>query len=307
MTMTREKQFVFGVDAGGTSVRVALADEDGLVIAEARGTAQADGGPAALDGPSRQVVADVGQVRAVCAGITKFSRAGVRAAWEADLAARFPRAASVEVVPDFVTAFVGATGGVGIAVIAGTGSVVYGENEWGGAARVGGRGWEYGDEGSGAHLTTEAVRRTLRALDGLGPASDLTRVVCYHLGSDEAGDLAERARRRAEREGRGFLVPLVLERARAGDKEATALFVGAGGWLASQVRASAVQLGFDMPDTPQFPIATVGGLWEAGDLLLQPFGLVLARWLPHAEVVPPRASPVYGAVHRAAVAVVKRR
>ncbi len=297
---------VVGIDAGGTSVRVVVArvcEDD--TRTEASGPADPDGGPAPVAFLLSRALAEAGtgvaDVRAVCAGVTKVSRPGVIAAWKAELARLLPNVDNDRrlVVPDFVIAFEGATGGArpSVAVIAGTGSVVYGEDEKGNAVRVGGRGWEFGDEGSGAHLTADLMRRTLRALDGLADPTPLTQAVCAFLGAQEAGEVGRRAREQAEQNGRGFLVPLVLDQARAGDEDAKNLFVGAGGWLALQTRAAAARLALD-PDAT-FPVATVGGLWSAGDLLLRPFAAVLARWLPQARIAAPAAAPVEGAVLRA--------
>ena len=291
---------VVGIDAGGTSVRIVVADAiTGQRLAETHASAREDGLPA-LDEPLREALtsarSDVAAIRSVCAGITKITRTGRAEAWEQVLAGLFPQA-RVEVVPDFVIALWGAVGGAGIVVIAGTGSVVYGEDTVGNSVRVGGRGWEYGDEGSGAAITTDLLRRTLRALDGMADSTALTEAVCEHLQTRDPADLAERARRRAEGEGRGFLVPLVLQRAQAGDSDAANLFVGAAGWLALHVRAAATLLGFG---NEAFTVATVGGLWEAGNLILQPFSQVLERWLPQGRVVAPLAPPGIGAARRAA-------
>ncbi len=91
---------------------------------------------------------------------------------------------------------------------------------------------------------------------------------------------------------------MALERARSADAEAGNLFVGAAGWLGLQAKAAAARLHF--PAAEGFPVATVGGLWEASDLLLQPFRRVVLRWLPRAEIIAPRESPVQGAARRAA-------
>ena len=296
------QRLVIGIDAGGTTTRVLVADAvSGAPLREARGASASEGGPA-VRAPLQEALAACGgassaaAVSAVCAGITKITRTGVKERWETELGQMFP-AARVEVVPDFVIAFHGATGGVGIAVLAGTGSVVYGEDGQGGTARVGGRGWEYGDEGSGAWLTAEMVRRTLRAQDAVAAATPLTDAVCALLGTRDAAELAERARRQAEEAGRGFLLPMAVEEARSGNAEAKNLFVGAAGWLALQAKAVAARLAFAGDEA--VPVATVGGLWEAGDLLSEPFGQVLRRWLPRAQIISPRASPVQGAARRA--------
>jgi N-acetylglucosamine kinase-like BadF-type ATPase len=310
--------WVIGIDAGGTHVRVAVAaaapgtaERPAVALFEAQGPAMPDGGPEPVASLLGQVCQAAGigfaDVGSACAGIAKISRNGIRARWESELRRLLPGTPIIDVVPDFVIAFHGATGGVGVAVVAGTGSVIYGENGRGGAVRVGGRGWEYGDEGSGAWLTTEMVRRTLHHLDGLRRPTRLSGAVCATLDARDAGLLTEEARRRSAAEGRGFLVPVALRLAHDGDTEAKNLFVGAAGWLGLQACVAAERLQFAGPaeDAPRggVRIATVGGLWEAaGELLRVPFTTVVRRRLPEADITAPLASPAEGAIRRAAAA-----
>ena len=291
-------RFLLGIDAGGTQLRAVVFDPREHRVVERWNLAAApDGGPEPL---RDLLVTYQASLHSVCAGITKISRGEVCRHWETVLAGWFPSAV-VRVVPDFVIAFHGAVpDACGALVVAGTGSVVYAENGTGSAVRVGGRGWEYGDEGSGAHMTAELVRRAVRACDGLAEKTALTRQVCQELGTSEAGALAEAARRQCDAAGRGFLVPFVLERARAGDTEAISLFVGAAGWLARLVRTAHTRLGADT-DKP-FSVATVGGLWEAGDLLVQPFLHVLTRAIPKVKWEKASLSPCDGAIKLAAEA-----
>jgi N-acetylglucosamine kinase-like BadF-type ATPase len=242
-------------------------------------------------------------VLSVCAGVTKFTRDGIPVAWERFLQAQFPDARTT-VVPDYVIAFHSALPtGNGVVVVAGTGSVSYGENpRTGESARCGGRGWEWGDEGSGAWLTTEMVRRTLRALDRQAETSALTRTICAELGTEEPATLAAEARRRSGEEGgagRGFLLPLLVHLHRNGDAEAQGLFVGAGGWLASLAGATASRLRFE-PNEP-VTFGAVGGVWKAGgETLEQAFITALRRRYAGATVLTDAASPTEGAVRLAA-------
>ncbi len=303
---TGNGRFVLGIDAGGTWLRVVLADrQTGEIVAETTGNALPDGGPEPLLSLFASLPVTSDDIAAVAAGITKFTRTGVQERWLHALLDNFPQAMR-SVVPDYVIAFHAAIPeGVGIVVIAGTGSVVYGEDTMGRAVRVGGRGWEYGDEGSGTHLTTEVIRRTLRMLDGMEEPTPLTESVCKVLGTDDPALLAEAARQRAGTEGRGFLVPLVQELAQSGDKDAINLFVGAAGWLAAWVRAAHRRLAF-APHSP-IPIVGIGGLWESRELLTKPFTQVVQRWIPLAEVKTSLAQPKEGAVRLALRAVTSRR
>ena len=184
------RRLAVGIDAGGTTVRVRCADvADGTLVSEVSGSASPDGGPGGLlELLGRSAIVEKSDVVSVCAGVAKLTRPGIRDAWEAELSARFP-SAFWECVPDFAIAYSGAvSGAAGVLIIAGTGSVAYGENGVR-QVRVGGRGWEYGDEGSGAWLTAEIVRRTVRAFDGLGPASPLTHAAAAYLGCNDASDV----------------------------------------------------------------------------------------------------------------------
>ena len=298
------QNIVVGIDAGGTHLRVAVAlAGTGASLAQSRAAPDPNGGPETVLPLLGDALGAAGVARsrvgAVCAGIAKYSRGGLPQKWETELGRYFAGAkpSRISVVPDFVTAFHGAVAsGGGIAVLAGTGSVIYGENGENAPVRVGGRGWEWGDEGSGGWVTSEAVRRTLRALDDMEEITPLNRAVCDFLQTNDAGAIGENARQIILHKGRGFLVPLLLELAKNGDKEAANLFVGASGWLAAQVRVAHRKLEFG--DKP-FVVAPVGGLWECGDFLHKPFAQVLHRFLPHAEIVLPQAAPVTGAVRLA--------
>jgi glucosamine kinase len=76
-------------------------------------------------------------------------------------------------------------GGSGILIISGTGSIVYGRNQRGRIARVGGRGPEVSDEGSGFWIGREAVAAIARGQ--AGQASPLSQRVtrCLHVKSAE--------------------------------------------------------------------------------------------------------------------------
>src|SRR5208283_3215279 len=69
----------------------------------------------------------------------------------------------------------GATGGKpGVVVIAGTGSIAFGENALGETARAGGWGYIFGDEGGGFDIVRQALRAVLSEHEGWGPRTALT-------------------------------------------------------------------------------------------------------------------------------------
>ena len=114
-------------------------------------------------------------------------------------------------------------GGDGALVIAGTGSAAIARI--GGSERViGGRGFLLGDDGSTARVGAEAIRAALRAYDGVGPASSLTEEVMRRFGDPL---VATQWALTAKPAGYGAFMPLVFERAAAGDAVALAIVAAA--------------------------------------------------------------------------------
>ena len=71
----------------------------------------------------------------------------------------------------------------------------------------------------------------------------------------------------------------------------------AGGVLAQLAHGITQRLFADTQEP--FPIAPIGGLWNAGNLLTDVFTRSLARFAPGAVLTPPLQFPVEGAVQRA--------
>lgn len=85
---------------------------------------------------------------------------------------------------DQQTALYGALGGPGgMVLIAGTGSICYGQSTDGREARSGGWGHLIDDEGSAYALGRDILRAVVRAADGRAPATALTELVAQRLGA----------------------------------------------------------------------------------------------------------------------------
>jgi N-acetylglucosamine kinase-like BadF-type ATPase len=80
----------------------------------------------------------------------------------------------------------------GIAVIAGTGSSVFGLAPDGTEVHVGGWGHLLGDEGSGYDIAVRALRAVTSAADGRGPATELSSRFLDAVGVEDARGLRER-------------------------------------------------------------------------------------------------------------------
>jgi len=159
-----EAPLVLGLDIGGSSSRARLS-EGGRIVSEA----SAPGANVALIDPSvvaerlTSLIEQLGSPHPAtcCAGAAGAEVPAGRRRLEELLAMLLP-GARVLVVHDTRLILAAAGVDVGIALIAGTGSVAYARNDNGDEARAGGWGWMLGDEGSGAWIVREALRELMR-------------------------------------------------------------------------------------------------------------------------------------------------
>ena len=97
------------------------------------------------------------------------------------------------VTNDAVIALAGATEtGLGIIVIAGTGSIAFGRNHEGRTARAGGWGYVFGDEGGAFDMVRQALRAALRIDEGWGETTVLRGVMVDAIGAHDANDALHR-------------------------------------------------------------------------------------------------------------------
>ena len=137
-------------------------------------------------------------------------------------------------------------------MIAGTGSAAV-ARVGGRETVIGGRGFLLGDDGSAARVGAEAIRAALRAHDGVGPASPLTDEVMRRFGDDPLA--ATQWALTAKPAGYGAFMPLVFERAAAGDPVAQTIVAAAARAIDALIAATRA-LGADR-------VALVGGLSAA--------------------------------------------
>lgn len=189
-------RFVIGIDAGGTKTVCQLADDRGTVIAEARGggaNLQAVG-ELQVEKVLHQVMDEAIGERAIvpaaiCLGIAGVDRPD-DAAVVRSIMRRIGYKARVLVVNDALVALeAGAPGAPGVVIISGTGSIAYGRNAAGEAARAGGWGYVLGDEGSGYWIGRAALRAVLRESDHRGQKTALTPLLLKHFGIEQAQGL----------------------------------------------------------------------------------------------------------------------
>ena len=187
---------VLGIDAGGTKTVCLLANEDGTILAEARGPGANLQVAGELEVEKvlhhvKETALDGHPVRpdAICLGIAGVDRKDDSRIVGA-IMRRISPGSRVLVVNDALVALeAGAPGQPGVVVISGTGSISYGRNAHGEAARSGGWGYVLGDEGSGYWMGRAALRAVLRQADRRGPVTVLSELLLKHFDVDAPQEL----------------------------------------------------------------------------------------------------------------------
>lgn len=290
-------EFVLGVDGGGSGTRCSVVRLDGLFIASGTG------------GPSNPITVGVDEsrnniMRAVKEVIEKTGIGGFKASvlgiagtdrskLKDELINTLPDSlGEKEIVSDAKSALAGATAcRHGVIVVAGTGSIVYGENQRGETARAGGWGWRLGDEGSGYTIGRDAIISILRAFDGRGPDTDLTQIVLSKLGLNRVEAIIDWAYSES-REPRDFarLVPTVMEVAKKGDEVANLVLAEAGGELGLVAQAVIRRLNL----VEEFPVAFNGGLFQSSGPYTIALEEVIRRQAPECFFISTRFSADIG-------------
>ncbi len=202
---------------------------------------------------------------------------------------------------DMVCGWSGALAGDdGISVVAGTGSIAYGEYQ-GRTARAGGWGELFGDEGSAYWIAREGLAMFSRMSDGREPRGALYELVRKQFSLDGDLDLcaAIYGQSAAMRSQFAGLSKLIAQAADAGDTSAQALFGRAAGELARIVGAVRRSLG--VPDAVELPLSYSGGLFQRRELILPPLQMALGSAGAQYRLVEPRMPPAAGAALRAAM------
>jgi N-acetylglucosamine kinase-like BadF-type ATPase len=201
---------------------------------------------------------------------------------------------------DMLGSWAGSLAGAdGISVIAGTGSMAYGEH-LGSSARAGGWGELIGDEGSAYWIAREGMNLFSRMCDGRAPRGPLHSLVRERLGLDVDLDLCARVYG-PEVQGRGAFAQfarLVHEAAESSDNGARAIFLRAAAELASAVRA--VRRALEVPAAVTLPVSYSGGAFAGSPWLVDAFKLALAAESEPYECRTPLFPPVVGAALYAA-------
>jgi N-acetylglucosamine kinase-like BadF-type ATPase len=292
---------VLGIDAGGTKTVCLLADDQGAIVSEGRGAGANlhTAGELAVEKVLHEAMeAAIGDraitPAAICLGIAGVDRDDEMRTVRAVMR-RIGYKSRVLVVNDALIGLVaGARDDPGIAINAGTGSIVYGRNAAFEAARAGGWGHMIGDEGSGYWIGRESLAAVMRAFDGRGPATRLTAEILSHFNVDDESRLPRIVYDREQpRVSVAALGPIIQRVADQGDAVAGRILEHAAEELV--LAASSVATRLEMRGDA-FAFFLAGGVFRVVPWLVEELQRRLLEVAPRAQVQTLGEEPAVGAV-----------
>ncbi|MBG6107392.1 N-acetylglucosamine kinase-like BadF-type ATPase [Frigoribacterium sp. CG_9.8] len=192
----------------------------------------------------------------------------------------------------------GTAGGGGIGLIAGTGTVALALGRSGDQVILGGWGWLLGDEGGGFWIAMEALKATVRDVDGTGPHTTLTRDLPQILGQQDMREVYNFVTgQRLDRTAIAALTPHVVALAELGDRVAADILGNAATRLADLVVAMIAAAPFLDPD--ERIIVACGGVLDAQGRVFSRLAVELQHRAPGFELVAPAVPPVIGSYYLA--------
>jgi N-acetylglucosamine kinase-like BadF-type ATPase len=231
-------------------------------------------------------------VDAVVAGLTGFDDSPETGRAIAEGIRSLVCAARVVVTNDAVTSYLGAIGfEPGAVVAAGTGVIALAGDRDGNFARSDGWGYMLGDDGGGYYIGRRGLASALRAHDGRGGSEVLRRRVKNRLGPPEVIKRCVYGAINPVSEVAKF-APEVAEAAREGDPVALQIWADAAREVASTAAASLRRV--FAPDA-SVAVSWTGSLFQAHDLMLQPFKRHVASMWPSARLRVPEGTALRGA------------
>jgi N-acetylglucosamine kinase-like BadF-type ATPase len=290
---------VLAIDGGQTTTTAVVCDSQGRLLGVGRA------------GPANHVWEKGGVARARRAVRTSIGRA-LRAAGLPDTTFRAAflgvtggddrtrravegcvKARHFRLANDKVSALACVTAGEpGVVVIAGTGTITYGENAGGETATVSGWGYLLGDEGGGFWIARAAVAAACRAQDGRLAPTALTPLLLEAAGVEGLWDLHTLVySHQLSRAGFAALAAVVPDAARQGDAAARRILRAAGRELGL---AAVVALRELRLHSRAVTVGMVGGVFLGSALVRSSFRRQVQRQAPRAVFALPRFAPVIG-------------
>jgi N-acetylmuramic acid 6-phosphate etherase len=267
-------KYILGVDGGGTKTVALLGDLDGNVLARGMSGSSNinavgfDAACLALESAINIACKDYsGGISAMCLGLAGAGRKEDIEQFQNWAVHKFPKTV-VKVVSDAeIVLMAGVPSGPALALICGTGSIVYGRMVTGELIRAGGWGHLFGDEGSGYAIGIATLRAVMQAYDGRGSETLLSELVLKRYGLRTPPDLVRSIYgAEAPPAGVASLTDLVEQAAGWDDSVAIAILEESARELARAIAAIYPKLG-----TSTVPLILTGGTILHGRYLKKAF------------------------------------
>lgn len=295
---------VLGIDAGGSKTVAWLAAADGRIEGAGRGGAanlHSVGELATEKALFTAINEALGEHRpmpdTVCIGMAGLDRPDEQMVARQMLRRLGCRGDVVTVNDAHIALVAGADDAPGLVIIAGTGSIAYGIGPSGTAARAGGWGEVYGDEGSAFWVGARALAAVVRAADRRGPATALTALVLRHADADRIEGLVRQVHGRADRRPLIAAMAGLVAKAHAdGDAVAAEILRSAADELALAARSVVEQLGLR---SAAARVVLSGGLFKMAPAVASMLAALVADIAPRAITAVLTDEPALGAVRLA--------
>lgn len=287
------KDFVAGIDGGGTKTRVLCWNLDGKRISSRQFGAfnlNSIGEKAfrSLLDAICSYLATVGDCKAICIGAAGISNRKMgQIVYSCMKKAKIHR---WSLVGDHEIALCGALAGHGgIGVISGTGSICFGKSDDGSIERAGGWGHLIGDEGSGYGLGRDALSAVAKAYDGYGDPTLIQELMENRLGLGGMAQIISYVYTK-DKSAVAAIAPLVEEACTNGDAVARRIVDSNALALAQLAKTVAAKLGDGKAN-----VAMMGGLLSHRTNLREAFISMLGEMAPDLVCIDPIHDAATGA------------
>lgn len=294
---------VLGVDAGASKIHAVLADENARILGVGR-AGSANWEVVGLEGARQALEQAVSQALSRAkkkpehVTASAYGLAGLD--WPSDEGRLKPIVDSLKlsgpavlVNDSFLPLRAGLRNGVGLAIIAGSGTTVAGRNASGQIARSFGSNYPFPDWGGAWDLAGAAIYAVASAYRRLGPQTLLSERMRAMTGCSSDIEMLEKIMREEVKVG-GEFAPQIFECADLRDEAALAILRRAGDTMGANVLSVAEELGL-LKDA--FQVVTAGGVFSNPSPTLAGFLLQkIHTRAPGARLVHWEAPPVVGAL-----------
>lgn len=298
-----------GVDGGGSKTAFALIDNQGKLVAEhlAPSCYYIETGLQAtrdiLHNGTMQVLANAGanlhDLQFAFFGLPAYGEDSRLLKQLDQIAAHFLPQARYCCDNDMVNGWAAAFGGEdGINLIAGTGSIAYGVRQRQ-AARCGGWGELFSDEGSAYWIAIQGLSAFSRMSDGRQPKTALYDLFKTHFDIRQDLDMSAVVLNQwqAKRSKIASLARVVYHAAQTDDIVARHIFIRAAQELALLIDSTRQKLAYSPGESVN--VSCSGGVFSAREMIMSPLRQALGQYTQHYVVHTPKYSPAIGAAHYA--------